>query len=112
MRDRGLDVLEDAEEECCAPRVPDEDGSLVDHVALQHRGKERLDRLTVETRIVRDLDNVAARFQPGSQPSVPAVVRMASRSVEDDRARIHRGTRRDRTERPASGDDRLAHYRP
>ena len=85
-----VDVLEDGEQERRATRVPHEHGFLVEGVTRQDRREERLDRITVEARVVRDLDDVAARFEPRSQPSVPAVVRVATGSVEDDR-RSHSG---------------------
>jgi len=40
-------VLEDAEEERSAARVPDEDRSLIEHVFRQNHREERLDRVLV-----------------------------------------------------------------
>ena len=85
LGDPRVEVLQDAEEERSAARVPDEDGSLVKCVVREHGRQERLDRVAVEAGAVRDLDGVSTRLESYSEPRIPAVLRVAARPVEDDR---------------------------
>jgi hypothetical protein len=87
---RGVDVLQDREEQRGAPRVTHQHRVLVEAVVGQHLGQERGDGLYVEAGVVRYLEGVPPLGQSPAQPRIPAALRVPARSVEDDGVSLHR----------------------